>query len=163
MKILPSSFEELLKVATLVGVVASFFWGVYVWKDKSEREIAQQRAEAERLSATRRIEATKPFLERQLKLYTEASQVAAVIATTSNNAARSKAENRFWELYWGELALVENTEVEAAMVAFGGGLNNKASLGELQQLSLTLAHACRFSLDKSWGIHAWSQPDKAAP
>ena len=58
MKILPSSFEELLKVATLVGVVASFFWGVYVWKDKSEREIAQQRTEAERRSATRRIEAT---------------------------------------------------------------------------------------------------------
>ena len=163
MKILPSSFEELLKVATLVGVVASFFWGGYVWKDKSEREIAQQRTEAERLSATRRIEATKPFLERQLKLYIEASQVAAVIATTSINAARSKAVNRFWELYWGELALVENTEVQAAMVAFGGGLNNKASLGELQQLSLTLAHACRFSLDKSWGIHAWSQPDKAAP
>lgn len=162
MKILPSSFEELLKAATLVGVVASFFWGVYVWKDKSEREIAQQRTDAERLSATRRIEATKPFLERQLKLYTEASQVAAAIATTSDNAARGKAVNRFWQLYWGELALVENTEVEAAMVAFGAGLNNKASPSELQQLSLTLAHACRFSLDKSWGIHAWSEPDKAA-
>jgi hypothetical protein len=139
-----------------------FFWGVYVWKDKSEREIVQQKAEAERLSATRRIEATKPFLERQLKLYTEASQVVAIIATTSNNAARSKAVNRFWELYWGELALVENTEVEAAMVAFGEGLKKDAPLGELQQLSLTLAHACRFSLDKSWGIHAWSEPDKAA-
>ncbi len=162
MKLLPSSFEELLKVATLVGVVASFLWGVYVWKDKSDKEIVQQRVDAERLSGTRRIEATKPFLERQLKLYTEASQVAAVIAT-SDTAARRKAVDRFWELYWGELALVENTEVEAAMVAFGGGLKNKASTSELQQLSLRLAHACRLSLDKSWGIHAWSEPDKAAP
>jgi hypothetical protein len=71
-----------------------------VWKDKSKKELAQQRAEAQRLADNRRIEATKPFLERQLKLYTEASGVAACIATGTN-------------------AAVDHTEIQTAKKGFG--------------------------------------------
>ena len=110
----------------------------------------------------RKIEATRPFLERQLKLYPEAAHVAAILATSQDGAERASAYKRFWELYWGELALVENQDVEAAMVAFGGALKSQAALPELESLSLQLARACRRSLDKSWGIHAWTAPDDAA-
>lgn len=155
-------FEQWLKLLGLIGAIASFVWGVYQWRAKSERELAQDKAEADRIAATRKLEATRPFLERQLKLYPEASQVAAVLATSTDPSERSAASRRFWQLYWGELALVENQDVEAAMVAFGDALTREASPPELQDLSLKLAHACRLSLDRSWGIHAWTSPDKAA-
>jgi hypothetical protein len=156
------TFDQWLKILGLVGALASFGWGVYQWRAKSDRELAQTRFEADRLATSRKIEATKPFLERQLKLYTEASQVAATIATTADARERSKATRRFWELYWGELALVENQEVETAMVAFGDALGRSAPQAALQQLSLRLARVCRISLDRSWGIHAWTSPDEAA-
>jgi hypothetical protein len=61
-------------------------------------------------------------LERQLTLYTEASQIAATIATVEDRQVLDKSVQRFWQLYWGELALVENKEVEGAMVAIGNRL-----------------------------------------
>ncbi|MBI1735352.1 MAG: hypothetical protein HYR51_09275 [Candidatus Rokubacteria bacterium] len=157
-----ATFDQWLKVLGLVGAMASFIWGVYQWRVKSDHELTQARYEAARLVASRKIEATKPFLERQLKLYTDASQIAAVLATTRDGAERAKATKRFWELYWGELALVENEAVETAMVALGDALQRNSPPPELQQLSLRLARACRISLDRSWGIHAWTSPDEAA-
>lgn len=157
-----SDFDQWLKLLGILGGLGSFVWGIYQWRAKSERELMQDKVESDRIAATRKLEATRPFLERQLKLYPEASQVAAVLATSTDATERSAASRRFWQLYWGELALVENQEVEAAMVAFGEALNRQASPSELQSLSLQLAHACRLSLDRSWGIHAWTSPDKAA-
>ena len=81
--------EQWLKVLGVAGAIASFVWGVFVWKEKSEADRDLQRIETERLAQSRRIEATKPFLERQLKLYTEATEVAAVIATSSDEAQKS--------------------------------------------------------------------------
>lgn len=155
------TFDQWLKMLTLVGALGSFGWGVYQWQVNAERERAQAQSEADRLATSRKIEATKPFLERQLKLYTEASQVAAIMSTSSDNAERAKATKRFWELYWGELALVENQDVEGAMVSLGNAVGRGALPSELQQLSLRLARACRASLDRSWGIHAWTAPDEA--
>ena len=65
---------------------------------------------------------------------------------------------RFWELYWGELALVEDRRVEGAMKAFGDALIAGASADALQRLSLSLAHACRESLAESWGVEQWQRP-----
>lgn len=158
----PSSFEDFLKLLGVLGAVGSFLWGVWVWHDKSQKELAQQAIESQRLAESRRVEATKPFLERQLKLYTEASQVASIIATSDDKAEVKKATKRFWELYWGELALVENKEVEVAMENLGKTLEAESKREEVQGRSLDLARACRFSLDKSWGIHAWATPDQAS-
>ena len=88
--------------------------------------------------------------------------VAAVLTTSTDNAEVEKSKKRFWKLYWGELALVENSQVEASMVVLGKALKDYKKQVELQQLKLTLARACRNSLDKSWGINAWSNPDKAS-
>jgi hypothetical protein len=93
------TFDQWLKILGLVGAFGSFALGVYQWRAKSDRELAQARAEADRVAVSRRIEATKPFLERQLKLYTEVSQVAAILSTSSDNGERAKATKRFWELY----------------------------------------------------------------
>jgi hypothetical protein len=157
------TFEKWISIATVVGAVASFFWGVYQWREKSSQELDARNRESAGLAETRKIEATKPFLERQLLLYSEATNIAAQVATKGDSEAGKKAQNRFWELYWGELALVENRKVETAMKRMGDALLRNASTQELEQASLAIAHACRESLDKSWGIKAWSSPDEAAP
>jgi hypothetical protein len=63
------SLDSWIKLLTFLGAVVTFAWGVYQF-------FLTQRLQSE----TRRIEATKPFLDRQLKLYTEATQAAATIA-----------------------------------------------------------------------------------
>ena len=101
------------------------------------------------------MEATKPFLELQLQLYTTASTATATLATSDDQTERAAALKRFLALYWGELALVEDRRVEQAMVAFGKGLKRNADREELQRLSLDLAHAFRDSLAASWGVRQW--------
>jgi hypothetical protein len=147
---MPSDLESWAKVLTLIGGVIAFGWGVYQF-------MMNQRGQSE----TRRIEATRPFLDRQLKLYTDATQAAATIATSTSNEEVTGARARFWSLYWGELALVEDNRVEAAMVEFGRALEAGAKGKEIAPLSLRLAHACRDSLAESWGVKQWRNPRKS--
>ena len=135
----PERIEPWIRLLTLVGAVVAFGWGVFQF-------ISSQHAQAE----TRRVEATRPYLDRQLTLYTEATQAAATLATSQQEDELVAARKRFWSLYWGELALVEDKRVEAAMVLFGRKLEQGATGMELRPLSLQLARACRDSLAESW-------------
>jgi hypothetical protein len=144
---LPESLETWIKLLSLAGAAVAFAWGVYQFR-------SAQRAHAE----TRRIEATRPFLDRQLKLYTDATQAAATLATSTKTDEIAASKSRFWSLYWGELALVEDHRVEAAMVEFGRLLADGKSGVQLQETSLQLAHACRDSLADSWGVAEWRDP-----
>jgi hypothetical protein len=140
--------ETIAKWVTIFGTIIGLFWSV-----------------ASALQ-TRAVDARRPFLDAQLKLYQEATKVAAIIATSDNPTERQTAEVRFWQLYWGELAMVENggikTQnggVEGAMVRFGNELNSPApSRSTLKNLSLDLAHVCRDSLAESWGVRDWRAP-----
>jgi hypothetical protein len=83
-------------------------------------------------------------------------------------AARAAAEVRFWELYWGQLALVESIEVERAMVDFQEAIvvpsqseaEKRDEKRTLQLLSFAVAHACRNSIAESWkvGLTQLSRP-----
>jgi len=64
-----------LKLLTPLLAVAAFVWGIYTY-----REAQFQQAE------TRRIEATRPYLDKQLALYIEATQATATIATSGGAA-----------------------------------------------------------------------------
>lgn len=148
---------ELLKIA---GVSAAFCWSVWTWRAAQRDKLEARQRQNERWSDARRIEATRPFLEKQLELYAEAARVCARIASAERD---NDAIARFWELYWGELALVENREVEAGMVSFGQALQYMPSdRSELRQRALELAGACRKSLARSWGVDAWVAPDLAS-
>ena len=119
--------------------------------------IANYLATIRRDVETRNLEARKQYLTRQLDLYTDATRAAAKIATSKPGSAEHvKALNRFWELYWGELSMVENAAVEGAMKSMGDCLLNKGCrCGDLPHCSLELAHACRRSLADSWGVPDW--------
>lgn len=137
--------DTAIKSVTPLLAIATFAWGIYQYSNNQKG-----------LSETRRIEATKPFLDRQLALYTAATQAAATIATSSSAPDIESAMARFWSLYWGELALVEDREVEGRMKAFGDALARGDEQGQLQSLSLRLAHACRNSIGRSWRVAEWA-------
>jgi len=147
--------ERWVKLLTPFLAVAAFAWGV--WKHFDEKTAERMRLQNEQVKeqSQRRIEATKPFLEQQLAFYVEATRSASVLATADDPAVLAVARARFLQLFWGELALVEDGDVEPAMGAFKGGLDRGASPDELEQLSLRLAHACRDSLSRSWNTPAW--------
>ena len=147
--------DKLIKILGAVATIGTLLLAIWTYWDTRTREIDQREQAGQRTAETRRVEATQPFLERQLRLYTEAAQVAARIATIHDQGATDEAGERFWQLYWGELALVENPAVEGAMKAFGDGLRAERPNGEMEQLSLKLAHACRDLLAVSWGVKDW--------
>ncbi len=131
------------------------------------REAADDRQTAEREAALNRL---TPFLDRQMALYFEASALAGRIATSKESPEKTRAIQRFKELYWGELAMVENKGVQQSTVAFWwvleGNRNKSKCLQEyrgrvaaqeeamrsvcLRRTSLDLARAARASLIKTW-------------
>lgn len=102
----------------------------------------------------------RPLWEKQLNYYLEATRAAATIATLRTDSSELgkteffKAKIRFWELYYGELVVVEDPSVSQAMVNFGKCLRDYEVEGcdqrQLQKLSLDLAKVCRNSVSASW-------------
>ncbi len=146
-------FEKTLKLVGVVVTLGGLALGVANYLETARKD-----------AETRSLEARKQFLARQLELYTEATRAAAKLATSKADSPEFRqAGSRFWELYWGELSMVETRQVEAAMVEMGNCLNDRCSGCELEpklkpnleQCSLALAHACRRSLAESWGVQDW--------
>lgn len=144
-----ANVESTAKWVTILVTVAGFAWGV--------SSSLQSQA----------IAARRPFLDLQLKLYQEATKTTSILASSADPNGLRSARARFWQLYWGELAMVENgglhTEnggVEGAMARFGRQLlKDPQDQAALQELSLELAHVCRDSLAESWGVRDWRSPD----
>jgi hypothetical protein len=117
-------------------------------------------------SLTALRESQKPFLQKQLELYLEAAKLTSQLATIDRNHDDwRKAELRFWQIYWGELVLVEDAGVKTAMARFGDQLNAVTFAsdpqGALKEPAAKVAEACRKSIEESWG-YAKLQPDAAA-
>jgi len=74
-----------------------------------------------------------------------AGEIASTIATSSDQNAKQAATERFWALYWKELALVEDEYFESAMAVIGVALRKPVNNSEVKELSLRLARACRSS------------------
>jgi hypothetical protein len=153
--------ETTLKILPVIGACVTFAWGVWVWKNNADDERDAAEAESVRHAESRRIEASRPFLEMQLKLYTEAAQVTARIANGSGDVEADK--RRFWELYTGELSMVEDGAVSGAMVDFKTAMEHNADQEELRRLGVTLARKMRESLATSWGTDAWQMNAKKPP
>ena len=72
--------DKLIKILGAVATIGTLLLAIWTYWDTRTREIDQREQADQRTAETRRVEATQPFLERQLRLYTEAAQVAARIA-----------------------------------------------------------------------------------
>ena len=96
----------------------------------------------------------RPFWEKQIELYVQASGAASTLATAERGTNWDKARATFWKLYYGPLSIVEDEPVERAMVKFGKKLKEfEAGNGprsKLQNESLSLSHTIRESIGRDW-------------
>jgi len=81
---------------------------------REERDHDRKMAEQRHLDIQLR-ESQKPFLEQQLKLYLEITKIVAQLAIVDDVKNHPEIQQRFWELYWGELSIVETKEIEDQM------------------------------------------------
>ncbi|MCK0179553.1 hypothetical protein MWU50_09645 [Flavobacteriaceae bacterium S0862] len=113
--------------------------------------IRTTQANKELTSLQHALNVRNKFLERQTDLYFEASGLASRIATNTSEQDVQEAIVRFNEIYWGELAVVEDSIVEPAMVDFKRLLEREdCSKRDLKLSALKLSRALRDSLNKSW-------------
>jgi hypothetical protein len=143
-----------LPVLTVVG---GALWGLFTYLGHQSEVQRQSKADTDRDATTRRIEAQKPFLEKQLALYFETAQIAGKLVTLDAKSSEwGEAELRFWALYWSELSMVEHHQVEEAMAQFGDGLKaykaeqNESTKGTIDSKALDLAHAIRSGIEEAW-------------
>jgi hypothetical protein len=129
--------------------VLGFGFGVWQFGDQQEKNRNAAIDQANRDRDTKDREFMKPLWERQLAVYFQAADAAAVIATATNSAIRAEAEQKFWSLYYGPLVIIETTNVAAAMKSFGSSLLGRdpaAGKTELQDRSLQLATQFQIAL-----------------
>ncbi len=111
------------------------------------------------------IEAAKPYLTKKLAWCEEAVETTSRIVTSEPPADIDL--QRFAQLYWGVMGLIENQTIEDAMKAFGQGLADGipvlagaklqgSDVVTLGDLSLDLAHACRAELSSEWSA-SWTR------
>lgn len=114
---------------------------------------------------TQSINAARPHLERQLAWCEEAVEKAAAIATAETPSPTDVA--RFWQMYWGVMGLIEDSEIERTMEAFGSALDPEMARPEapvavegdtvnLKRRALAIARACRQTLAREWSS-AWQR------
>jgi hypothetical protein len=127
-------------LATVAAAAATALVGI--WQFRNQREQSNR----------------QPFLQKQLELCFEASDTAARLATETDRTEWEKARLRFWRLYWGTLSIVEDTNVEKAMMALGELVPDRPvpqpelPMKSLEEPSLSLAHAARILILKSWNV-----------
>ncbi|SRR6266481_3426578 len=151
---------------TAIGLIAGGAYTLVQFLDSrvKDREAKDKEAATYALqTATAKLEARKPSYSKHLDLCSEASVAAATIATTKDPQKKKTATEDFWRLYWGPLGMVEEGEVEQAMIAFGKCLNKDCEQS-LRNLSLSLAHGCRAEVSRHFELNLpppLKPPDKA--
>lgn len=149
--------ELFIKIAGPLLVLAGLVFGVVEFRNTVKTDRDNRNAQYTQTLAEAQREAKKPFYEQQLALYLEATNVTSRISIPLSESDKKAAIVRFRQLYWGQLALVENREVAQAMIDFKEVLENtelseKAMKVQLKRKTINLARKCRDSLKESWDI-----------
>lgn len=143
-----------IPVMTALVAVAGVLIGAQQFKKQQEFDRHALAAQSLRDYETRQQELKKEYWEEQIEIYKEAGNAAAAIATAKTLEEVEEERKKFWRLYWGIMSLIEHSEVEKAMKAFGDQLlvweNSKTKPASLETLSYRIAHCSRKSLQKTW-------------
>jgi hypothetical protein len=94
------SWKIAFKWIGLVGVIVSGLWAVHKYSEDKAKE------------------QNSFVFQHQASLYWDVSRVAASLAASRDEKTRKEAEERFLQLFYGELAGVEDRRVELATIAF---------------------------------------------
>lgn len=132
-------WELWIKTVTLGGVLVASIWAVYTYKDTKEKEYYSE------------------FWNKKMELFLKTSNSASTMATATNVKDFNMARADYWELFYGELSLVEGPCVKRAMEVFSKcvphyPLENKAALPikNLLQPSYRLTVRLQKELANGW-------------
>ena len=138
-------WDIIFKWFGLVGVLAGGWWTVYTYRHSRDSELEQQKYTQKKDEEARTKEQNSFIFQHQANLYFEAARTAATLATALDPASDdrramgsstlAKDRERFEQLYWGELVVVEDRRVEMAMVAFRSCLQNHGKKCERPQVN----------------------------
>jgi len=138
---------KFVPLVTVIIAVAGFWFTVHQYND-------QQAAAATKQAADREQALLKPVWDRRLELYFSASEAAATMALSKDKTERDKAESKILQLYAGPLIIVEDPDVEAAMIKIYKCVTGEDSCddAEKQRRSQALVSRARDSIGKSYNI-----------
>lgn len=160
-----SRITKFIPVITALIAVVGFWFGVYQYfsqqkqiNEQRQREALEasnrQENELRRANEVKEQDFRRRFWEEQISIYKKVCDLAARIALAENPNQVKKERNEFWVLYWGELSIIEDSNVNQAMVVYGNDLrgfeNGWTTSASLKQKSYLLARACRNSLKRTW-------------
>lgn len=121
-------WDVVIKWLGVIGVLLGGGWTIYTYHNQQKELQAQQRAAHEADASARRKELNSFVFQQQTTLYLDAARAASTLATaldpqsdlpTSITHQKLEEERqRFEQLYWGDLVVVEDRRVEIAMVTF---------------------------------------------
>ena len=130
-----------LDLGTKIALVVAGCFALWKYADSKTKEYQQ------------------PLYDAQVGYYFEVVELAARLTTSLEMPQWERDKSRFWELYYGPMILVEDQDVETAMMTFGKCLHDfdilkstdqmKEKMKELRMLALRLSYACRDSIDDS--------------
>jgi hypothetical protein len=145
-------------VGLLVGLIAGV-WSVYTHFEQGKAEREQSAAALQIQIKLAEFESQRPFYQRQLDYFGDAARAAAQVATLADGEKRESAKQRFWELYWGELGIVEKGEFAHAMVQFGEALRAEKDgqpvavhSGGMTEAAYAIAKAARSEIADAWRV-----------
>jgi hypothetical protein len=156
----PSVWDRATSIATIAGIVIALItaWGTIlqyfhqVDKDRLTRNLELE---------TKNRESKKTFFDKQSELY---FRVMTTVASIEINIEMSKppAEKDlkdFDSLYWGSMPMVEDDDVDQAMVLFRDAVYGKRDSNCVRAASLFLAHCIKKSLEVSWSVKLGDPPE----
>lgn len=106
MQVKYSYLQLCLKALTLVGALLAAIWTVGVYFDSKEKEYYTE------------------FWNTKMTLFQKTSKVVSIMTTTTNINKFNEARAAYWELFYGELSLVEGECVKQAMIKFSSCVPN---------------------------------------
>jgi hypothetical protein len=134
------TIDAVAKIITAIAVICGVAFASYQYFSNREYQLT-----------TARIEAQKPFLDKRLQMYIDATTAAAIIATSKNEPEVKKAKEEFWKLYLGPMIVVQDPTVENPMRRFADCLQDSKNCdAPIAELARSLAQSCNRSLTRDW-------------
>jgi hypothetical protein len=97
----------------------------------------------------------RPFLELQAKYYVEMLETVSKLAFPADEKERQESARRFWQMYSGTSALVEDLAVGEEISAISvciKELGTRCTQLEMEAHALRLSQLVKISLARSWGL-----------
>ena len=134
------TYDVIIKLIVILGSLCAFFWGIYEYRENSEREFK------------------KPYLEMQIQTCVEISELVSSVSRIENNIKRAEKVDELSFLFFGKGALFLS---DKALTEFRNFITliqscktkkniNECNNNNMGVFQLNVSNACRNDLINSW-------------